>query len=161
MRETGMVIECESRQHKFLLELTDDGYGCECPICGKPLSQPRSAHSANEIYGMKTIGNAWKEKREAVKKAKRTIVIGVEADTDKLQLKLRAIAKHTEALADELDAIDNAWRCNCGSFEYMDESIHRTEDNEKIRRTRICSKCNEKYVLPVDDELPTRLEGSD
>lgn len=45
--------------------------------------------------------------------------ISVDMDTDKLQLKLRAIAKHAEQLADELDAIDN------------------------------------------NDDLPTRLEGSD
>lgn len=41
------------------------------------------------------------------RKPKQSIAIAVEADTNKLQLKLRAIAKHTEALADELDAIDN------------------------------------------------------
>ncbi|WP_167395914.1 hypothetical protein [Lysinibacillus parviboronicapiens] len=36
----------------------------------------------------------------------RGITIGLEID-DKSKLKLRAIAKHAEALADELDAIDS------------------------------------------------------
>lgn len=34
------------------------------------------------------------------------ITVSVDMDTDKMQLKLRAIAKHVGALADELDAID-------------------------------------------------------
>lgn len=50
----------------------------------------------------------------------RGITIGLEID-DKTKLRLRAIAKHAEALADELDAID----------------------------------------AMEDEELPTRLEGSD
>jgi len=51
----------------------------------------------------------------------RNIQIGLEMNTDKLHLKLRAIEKHAGALADELDMIDSM----------------------------------------NDDELPTRLEGSD
>lgn len=82
------------------------------------------------------------------------ITIELETNTDKMQLKLRAIA-------DELDTIDNAWQCECGSFEYRDEGIHCTENNETISRTRVCGECNEKYVMPIDDELPTRLESSD
>ena len=121
MRETGMVIECEGRQHKFLLGLTDDSYRRECPTCSKPLLQLRSAHSANEIYGMKTIIQAWREKRREESNKRKPLSIEVDMNTDKLQLKLRAIAKHVGALADELDAIDSIY----------------------------------------DDELPTRLEGSD
>ena len=70
MRETGMVIECRSRKHKFLLGLTDDGYRRECPSCSDELLQPREAFSANEIYGMKTIGRAWRDKRKANKVAR-------------------------------------------------------------------------------------------
>lgn len=36
----------------------------------------------------------------------RGITLSLDVDTDKMQLKLRAIAKHVSALADELDAID-------------------------------------------------------
>lgn len=71
MRETGMVIECKGRQHKFLLGLTDDGYRRECPVCSNELLQPREAFSANEIHGMKTIGQAWREKRKAERKSYR------------------------------------------------------------------------------------------
>lgn len=41
------------------------------------------------------------------KKVPKGITVSVDMDTDKMQLKLRAIAKHVGALADELDAIDN------------------------------------------------------
>ena len=45
-----------------------------------------------------------------------TIELG---STDKSVMKLRAIAKHAEALADELDDIDNKEPCKeCGSFNY-------------------------------------------
>lgn len=106
MRETGMVIECESKRHKFLLGLTDDGYRRECPICSKSLLQPRGAYSANEIYGMKTIVQAWREKHKEESNKRKPLSIEVDVDTDKMQLKLRAIAKHAGALADELDVID-------------------------------------------------------
>ncbi|MFJ7950766.1 hypothetical protein ACIQZG_04460 [Lysinibacillus sp. NPDC096418] len=121
MRETGMVIECESKRHKFLLGLTDDGYRRECPFCSKSLLQPRGAYSASEIYGIKTIGQAWREKRKEESDKRKPLSIEVDVDTNKMQLKLRAIAKHTEALADELDKID----------------------------------------AMNDEEVPTRLEGSD
>ncbi len=71
-----------------------------------------------------------------------------------MQLKLRAIAKHAEALADELDVIDNAWECEyCGHDEYV---VHRILGNDKLCK---CAKCNEKCV--INDDLPTRLEGSE
>lgn len=41
------------------------------------------------------------------KKELKGITVSVDMDTDKMQLKLRAIAKHVSALADELDNIDN------------------------------------------------------
>lgn len=43
-----------------------------------------------------------------MEKGQVSITVGM--DTDKLQQKLRAIAKHTEALANELDEIDKAGR---------------------------------------------------
>lgn len=80
-----------------------------------------------------------------------TIELGFD---NKSKLKLRAIAKHAEALDDELDAIDNAWSCDCGSTEFVDFY----SDSKVIRRE--CEKCSEQYAMN-DDELPTRLEGSD
>lgn len=94
MRETGMVIECRGRKHKFLLGLTDDGYRRECPICYKNLLQPRKANSANEIYGMKTLGQAWQENHKESSTKHTPLSISVDMDTNKLQLKLRAIIKH-------------------------------------------------------------------
>ena len=38
---------------------------------------------------------------------KEGITITVDVNTNKLQMKLRAIARHVTALADELDSIDN------------------------------------------------------
>lgn len=84
---------------------------------------------------------------------KRQLSILVDMNTDKLQLKLRAIAKHCEALADELDAIDNVFICpNCNGLDVCTmyaagELAHAS-----------CNDCG--YVIH-DDSLPTRLEGSD
>jgi len=88
------------------------------------------------------------------KKVPKGITVSVDMDTDKMQLKLRAIAKHVGALADELDAIDNAWQCDCGSTEFVDFY----SDSKVIRRE--CEKCSEQYAMN-DDELPTHPEGSD
>ena len=88
----------------------------------------------------------------------RGITIDLGVDTNKMQLKLRAIAKHTEALADELDAIDNAWQCpNC------DESNYDDYFAGKAFKHRVCNACNTFYDGQdiTDDDLPTRLEGSD
>lgn len=82
-----------------------------------------------------------------------TLVVGM--NTDKLKLKLRAIAKHAEALANELDAIDNAWECpNCAESNYQD--LHANNEFE----FRICNECNHAFT-GESIELPTRLEGSE
>lgn len=86
---------------------------------------------------------------------RKPLSISVDMDTNKMQLKLRAIAKHTEALADELDAIDNAWQCDCGCTEYV---VH--EVLEKIQHQLCkCVKCGEKFVITPND-LSTDVEGS-
>lgn len=83
------------------------------------------------------------------------IQIGVEVNTDKLQLKLKAIVKHAGALADELDAIDDMKECPaCGSLEY--ETFY--EDN--VLKDNQCKRCGKHFSFPIDDELPTRIEGS-
>ncbi|MFJ7951542.1 hypothetical protein ACIQZG_08445 [Lysinibacillus sp. NPDC096418] len=61
----------------------------------------------------------------------RNIQIGVEMNTDKLQLKLRAISKHTEALADELDWIDNSFTIN---EQREQHGLNPIEDGDK----RLC-----------------------
>lgn len=73
------------------------------------------------------------------------ITIGLEFD-DKSKLKLRAIAKHVGALADELDAIDNA-------------------DIEKQKEFAVSiGTLNNKNAEDIANglqRLSTRLEGSD
>ncbi|WP_427108272.1 hypothetical protein [Lysinibacillus xylanilyticus] len=78
-----------------------------------------------------------------------TIDVGID---DKTKLRLRAIAKHTEVLDDELDRIDSAWSCsNCG---------HDTKATYYYDDERGYTQCEACGTL-VDDELPRRLEGSD
>lgn len=86
---------------------------------------------------------------KAEKNPSRAIHIGVEMDTDKLQLKLRAIAKHAEALADELECIDNDWRCDdCGSYNFS------TLFSDDLAAYQACSECGKKVE---SDELPTKV----
>lgn len=87
------------------------------------------------------------------------IQVAVEIDTDKLQRKLRAIAKYTEALADELDAIDNSWQCKCGSINYEDSILNNAETEEVVAHERECNECHK--VISMIDELPTRPEVSE
>lgn len=84
---------------------------------------------------------------------RKPLSISVDMNTDKLQLKLRVIANHCEALANELDAIDSTWQCECGCTEYVDEGFI----NSCMKR--ICNDCGAAYV--IDNDLPTRLEGSE
>ena len=78
---------------------------------------------------------------------RKPLSVSVDMDTDKLQLKLRAIAKHAEALANELDVIDNAWQCECGSDEYED-TVFMCEDAASYS-TRQCLRCGESYGIPT------------
>ena len=87
----------------------------------------------------------------------RNIQIGVEMNTDKLQLKLRAIEKFVGALGDELDRVDNLKECpKCGKLMISSEMYL---DNELKSINREC-ECG--YVMGCDfgNELPTHLEGS-
>ncbi|OXS66089.1 hypothetical protein B1B04_24400 [Lysinibacillus sp. KCTC 33748] len=80
-----------------------------------------------------------------------TIELGFD---DKSKLKLRAIAKHVGALADELDKIDNLKECEaCGSYNTVTETLADGETREVISVFKKCDDCG--------NELPTRLEGSD
>lgn len=92
------------------------------------------------------------------KKEPKGITVSVDMDTDKMQLKLRAIAKHTEALADELDVIDSN-ECTELSVKQI-ELLERMIELNKQNGMAICI-CDVDRVLKLDDELPTRLEGSD
>lgn len=86
--------------------------------------------------------------------------LSIDIESTKLARKLRAVAKHAEQLADELDAIDNEWRCDCGSTEYTDDELIKSDTNKVYAARRVCRKCCEVYKIP-DDSLPTNLEGSE
>ena len=70
----------------------------------------------------------------------RKLSIAVDVNTSKLQLRLKAIAKHAEALTIELDKIDNMFMCDCGSTGFTEVV---TADNKVV--TRVCEKCGEEY----------------
>ncbi|MEK5334346.1 hypothetical protein [Lysinibacillus sp. FSL W8-0992] len=77
---------------------------------------------------------------------------------DKSKLKLRAIAKHAGALADELDAIDSN-ECTELSTKQIEILEHMLE-LKRLNGMSICL-CDVERVLKLDDELPTRIEGSE
>ena len=84
----------------------------------------------------------------------KTIGIEIDTDTRKLSMKLHAIANHLISLADELEIIDRKNECaHCGSYNtftlYAEDRIVQVE----------CDDCNK--VVAHDDDLPTRLEGSE
>lgn len=72
---------------------------------------------------------------------------------EKNKLRLRAIAKHFGALADELDRIDDMKECPaCGSYKATTATLTDDETWEAISVFKKCDDCG--------NELPTRLEGS-
>ncbi len=88
----------------------------------------------------------------------KSISLSVDMNTDKMQLKLRAIAKHFGTLADELDKIDNYKECpKCGSL--MNTS-RMYLDNELKSITSECD-CGFVMVHGIGTELPTHLESSE
>ena len=78
--------------------------------------------------------------------AKRKTSIMVDVDTSKLTLKARAIAKHAEALADELERIDKD-ECNELSEKQVG-LLHQMIDNYYERDMEICS-CDIERVLEL------------
>lgn len=67
------------------------------------------------------------------------LTVTLTANTDNLLAKLRAIAKHTEALADELDAIDVAKCPSCGNSM---STIELFADGESFTSEEYCEHCN-------------------
>jgi len=104
----GTVVDCKNG-HVFRLGLTDDGFR-DCPDCGELLSNPKSS---SNTFGLLTIGQAWRNKRKAERMQSKPnhkellVSLGLDLGTITFEKKLRAIAKHATALADELDVIDN------------------------------------------------------
>lgn len=112
-------VVCCSNNHRFRLGICGDGYR-DCPECNQLLKEVPVDVTKGEPFTLQYLWRAFTEKKEP-KSSARNLCIDVTINTDKMQLKLRAIAKHAGALADELDSID----------------------------------------AMNDEEVPTRLEGSD
>lgn len=146
------VRECmNDSSHVFKGRYLD---GVSCPICGGPvLPKPYDkGEDSNLPY--------YRDLKKQPSKLKSAISNDLNFD-DKSKLKLRAIAEHVSKLADELDRIDKLEPCECGSFDYTIESLINSNTNEIISRSKVCSECHKSLELSVDDELPTRLEGSE
>jgi len=136
------VCECmNDSSHVFKGRHLD---GVSCPICGGPvLPKPYDERKDSNLP-------YYRDLKKQSSKRKSAIIMDLNFD-DKSKLKLRAIAKHEGALADELDRIDNAWQCECGCAEKEKIEI----DNKTLFVA--CFKCGK----PIEnDETPTRLEGS-
>ncbi len=99
------VVCCENN-HRFSLDGNrGEGYN-HCPECNSLLKDMPANVSKGEPFTLPNLQQAFFKKREH-KSSIRNLSIDVAVNIDKMQLKLRAIAKYAEALADELDAIDN------------------------------------------------------
>ena len=74
------------------------------------------------------------------------IKVSVGMDTNKLQLKLKAIAKHAEALAKELDEIDEAECPQCGSCEH-ETIFYGHYDYKHGNKLYICRDCGHQSMV--------------
>ena len=61
---------------------------------------------------------------------KMTNTNSLNANRENLQLKLREIAKHIQALVNELDAIDNAWQCD-DCDKRLDDELDNIDNQDK------------------------------
>jgi len=75
--------------------------------------------------------------------------ITIDMNTGKFQQKLSAIAKHTEALAQELKEIDEAHCDHCGSHDVEVMSLTFMDGQvERVAKECLCKDCNEITGLP-------------
>ena len=75
----------------------------------------------------------------------------IDIDSSKMARKLRAIASHAEQLAKELEAIENEWQCDCGSFKYEDTLCFVGEQQDvQHLSSRRCKECGEQYAIPSE-----------
>lgn len=79
------------------------------------------------------------------------LTIELDMNTNNLSAKLKAIAKHAEALANELDAIDHGWKCLCGSTDYEDTIMFDAATDEAVMHERKCNDCHN--VISMLDEV--------
>ena len=142
-----VAIRCMDNPTHQMLKEAD---GIRCFICDGP-TVPIPV--TEELYDqLPSYSKLRKKYRHPKSKA-----LSVDINTDKLQLKLRAIGKHIEALSKEIEVIDKAEPCiECGSICYEENKVYpdNSEDNP-FYWVRECADCGHSI------ELPTRLEGSE
>lgn len=122
----------DNPSHRFGGENLD---GIRCPYCdGSVNIKPVSSEEYKELPMYREL----KRKHKHIKRNPKSIEIAVDMNTDNLQLKLRAIAKHAEALADELDHIDAAKCDKCvGLLDITTLSV----DGFPVEEIKVCTRC--------------------
>lgn len=93
---------CMKYPNHQMFKVTD---GARCVVCNGLVNVKEV--TMDEHYLLPTYTDLRKRRNETKSKS---LSISVDMNTANLQRKLRAIAKHTEALADELDEIDTEHR---------------------------------------------------
>lgn len=145
--EEEMIIDkvvCYENDHRFRLGNNEEGYNF-CPECNQLINVVPADVTKGEPFTLKHLRYVLidKNKQKDVRKMteRKPLSISVDMDTNKMQLKLRAIAKHAEALADELESIDNPWECpNCSKNNYKDIFVGNTLEY------RFCKECKHAYT---------------
>ena len=143
------VCECmNDSSHVFKGRHLD---GVSCPICGGPvLPKPYDERKDSNLP-------YYRDLKKQSSKRKSAITIDLNFD-DKSKLKLRAIAKHVGALADELDKIDSFDECPKCSKLMSTSKLYSSDELKSVN-----SKCECGYIMGCDfgNELPTQLEGGE
>lgn len=62
----------------------------------------------------------------------------LDVSTNKFQAKLKAISKHTKALAEELEQIDKTTCPDCGA---IGETEEQYADNKLVYQRNVCPEC--------------------
>ncbi|MDM5245749.1 hypothetical protein [Lysinibacillus sp. G4S2] len=139
---------CMKNPNHQMFKVTD---GARCVECNGLVNVKEV--TMDEHYSLPTYTELHKSRNE---KPSKSLSISVDMNTDKMQLKLRAIEKHVGALADELDAIDNTEPCDrCGCIKTETHTLYSSKTTYETMR---CSECGLKIS---EEEFPNRLEGSD
>lgn len=111
--------------------------GARCPKC-KGLVNIKEV-SNEEYYELPTYQEL-RQKLNTINNNQKAINIEVDMNTNNLSAKLRAIAKHAEALANELEAIDAAKCPNCGGT--LDITTLYSGD-EVVDTSAYCRNCRD------------------
>lgn len=107
--------------------------GDRCPQCkGLVNNVPVSIEEYNELPTYDSL-------RKPINKGPKGIQVNLLFDDNQI-LKLRAIAKHTEALANELDAIDAAKCSDCGGLLDISELY---SDGVIVDTSAYCGNCRD------------------